>query len=258
MLEDRFPLEEIFEEGSPKPRKVKRSRRDKNEPREIDKGFELRRIAPKTRNQGHCFSAYENGLNLLLTGYAGTGKTFISIYLAMRSIHDQGNNLKKLYIVRSAVPSRDIGFLPGNAKDKMAAYEAPYQSIFQELYGRADAYQVLKDRKVVEFVPTSFIRGTTLNDGVVIVEECQNFSDGELNTTLTRLGDNTRLIVCGDYRQDDLSGKRGESSGFKTIFKILDSMDSISSVAFDIEDVVRSGFVKEYLLKRYELGLDPP
>jgi phosphate starvation-inducible protein PhoH len=221
--------------------------------------LELKSVVPKTKNQTLAFEAYEDGYNLMLHGVAGTGKTFIATYLALCTIMDETNGIDKMAIVRSAVPTRDIGFLPGTAKDKMEVYEAPYQSIFGELFGNDGAYSLLKLKNVVDFVPTSFIRGMTLDNMVIIVEEAQNMTDAELNTIITRLGKNTRLILCGDHRQNDLLGKRGaDASGIEGIFKVFSYMKSIAQVEFGIDDVQRSAFVKEYLKARLTLGLDKP
>lgn len=252
-----FPEEEIYGESFSRTQ-LKRLRRNKNVKRSpiVQNHLELKSIIPRSKNQEIAFNSYNDGQNLLLHGVAGTGKTFVAIYLALRSILDERNKLRKIVIVRSAVPGRDIGFLPGNPKEKMAVYEAPYQGIFAELFGRDDAYSILKTRKSVEFIPTSFIRGITIDNAIVIVEEFQNMDAGELNTIITRLGKNTRLVLCGDHRQDDLSGKKGQESGLKGIVKVLSSMKSVEKVEFGIEDIQRSAFVKEYLIQRIRLGLD--
>lgn len=246
---------ENFYEYLPKS-KNKKIRKVRNN--NIDNNLELKSIEPRTENQQEAFYEFQHGKNLLLHGVAGTGKTFIALALSLQQLLSPDSKIKKIIIVRSAVPSRDIGFLPGNTKEKMAVYEAPYQSIFSELFGRDDAYGIMKTKRLVEFIPTSFIRGLTINNAIVIVDECQNMTNEELNTIITRIGKNTKLIICGDHRQDDLTGKKGEVSGLRTIFSILQRMNLISTIEFTIEDIQRSSFVKEYLIKRIEMGIDKP
>jgi len=158
----------------------------------------LHEIEPLTRNQ---VAAFESDRHLVLHGVAGTGKTFISLYLAFDDM------IKGLYdrtiIIRSAVPTRDIGFLPGTEKEKSAVYEEPYKDICIELFDRGDAYEILKNKNLVQFMTTSFIRGITLRDSVVIVDECQNMSFHELDSIITRIGEGSRIIYCGDFRQSD-------------------------------------------------------
>ncbi len=254
------PLQEIYPEGLSKAqqKKMRRAAR-RGRSQIVSNHLELRSVVPKTKNQTRAFEEYEAGKNLLLTGVAGTGKTYIATYLGLCTIMDESNSIDKMVIVRSAVPTRDIGFLPGTAKDKMEVYEAPYEGIFGELFGNDTAYSLLKLKDVVEFIPTSFVRGRTLDDTVVIIEEIQNMTDSELNSVITRLGKNTRLILAGDHRQNDLAGKRGaDASGIKEIVKVFSHMKSIAKVEFTIDDVQRSAFVKEYLRARLELGLDTP
>lgn len=254
--------EDFFENKSYTKRRAKRSRskvpaNSNNRTTIVQNHLELKTIVPKSENQKTAFEDYTAGKNLLLHGIAGTGKTFIAIYLGLKDmLADKG--IKKIVIVRSAVASRDQGFLPGGVSEKSSVYEAPYHGIFTELFKRDDAYELLKKRRSVEFMTTSFIRGITINDAVVIVEEFQNMDATELHTILTRLGKNTRLILCGDHRQDDLTGKKGQVSGLKEIVKVLTSMGSMSKVEFDIGDIQRSPFVKEYLIQRLKLGLDKP
>jgi phosphate starvation-inducible PhoH-like protein len=207
--------------------------------------FRPRIINPVTDNQQKVFDAYENKKHLHLMGYAGTGKSFLSCYLGIRDVLD--GYYDKLIIVRSAVPTRDIGFLPGKQDDKTAVYEAPYKQIFGQLFQRGDAYEILKQKMSVEFLPTSYVRGITIDNAVVMVDECQNMNDHEMNSIITRLGRNCRLIVCGDMRQSDLYR---EESGFKQTVEIFSKMKSMAMIEFQKEDIVRSGFVKEYIIAR--------
>lgn len=176
---------------------------------------------------------------------AGTGKSFLACFLALDQIFNEKGGPKKLIIVRSAVPSRDMGFLPGNAKEKAAEYEAPYKAMIGELFGRSDAYQILKSKFIVEFLTTSYVRGITLNDAIVIVDEIQNMTFHEASSVITRIGKNCRLIICGDRRQNDLSNN---SRDVWKLLNITERMKSFSHVDFREHDIVRSGFVKEFLL----------
>jgi phosphate starvation-inducible PhoH-like protein len=215
---------------------------------EKNNNFSLINVVPKTKNQGLAFQAYNQGQNLLLTGVPGSGKTFLASYMALRDLLDQNNDIEKIMIVRSSQPSRSIGFLPGTAAAKMEVYEAPYIGIFSELLGRADAYSILKKKGLVEFVPTSFLRGSTFTNCIVILEEYQNFLLNEIFGTLTRIGQNSRVILCGDVRQTDFQYE-DEKFGYTHFIKIIDRMKSFSTIEFSVDDIVRSGFVKELLLE---------
>lgn len=218
--------------------------------------FELMRVNPVTENQMVTFDHFFNGENIFLKGCAGTGKTFISMYLALQAIEDRRTPFRKLVIVRTAQPSKQIGFLPGDEKQKGSVYEQPYKAICSELYHRDDAYDVLKNKNVIEFALTSFMRGTTIDNAIVLVDEIQNMSFQEARTILTRLGNSTRLLMCGDLKQDDLSSDRyKEYSCFADVVKILKRMNQIQVVDFGIEDIVRSGFVKDFLKAEYELNM---
>ena len=200
--------------------------------------LELEEIRPLTENQGKAFKSKKN---LVLYGSAGSGKTMVSCYLAFKDIAD--NNYDSLTIVRSAVPSREIGYLPGNAIEKTQVYEEPYYAICSEIFRRGDAYEVLKKKGIVRFLSTSFLRGLTVRDSVVIIEECQNLSFQELNTIMTRIGEGCRVIFSGDFKQSDL-----KSNGLRHFFSILGEMvDDFEFIEFTSEDIVRSGLVKRYL-----------
>jgi len=207
--------------------------------------FDLREIEPLTRNQ---LKAFESNQHLVLHGLAGTGKTFISSYLAYDDMIKY--KFQKLVIIRSAVPTRDIGFLPGTEKEKASVYEEPYKDIANDLFGRGDAYEILKQKRLVEFMTTSFIRGITLRDAVILIDECQNMSFHELDSIITRMGENCRIIFCGDFRQADLKG-----NGIKDFFQILKRMQVFTFIEFEVEDIVRSDFVKTYIIAKNELDL---
>lgn len=216
--------------------------------------FELKQINPLTDNQKLTFEAYEAGKNLLLHGIAGTGKSFISTYLAMKQILADDPRYKKLVIVRSVVPTRDMGFLPGNNREKTKVYEAPYYAIFDELFGRGDAYEYLKQRGFVEFISTSFIRGVTLNDCIIVVDEIANMTLHELDSVITRVGKNCRIVFCGDFRQSDFT-REHEKNGLHDFMKILQRMKSFEFIDFNEQDIVRSSLVKDYIITKDRLKI---
>lgn len=218
--------------------------------------FDLKQIQPITDNQVRTFNAYNQGDNLFLHGCAGTGKTFISIYLALKEIENGRSRRRKLVIIRTAQSSKDIGFLPGSEKQKLEVYEAPYKAICAELYHRDDAYDILKQKGIVEFHSTSFLRGTTIDDAIILIDECQNQRYVELRTVLTRTGDRSRVILCGDTKQDDLTSERyKESSGLVDMMKVFDRMGDMTAIQFEIDDIVRSGFVRDFIIAENQLGL---
>lgn len=213
---------------------------------------DLKNTFPLTHNQETFFNLYRKGHNaILLHGVAGTGKTYIAMYNAFQEILGEGASVSKIVIVRSAVPSRDIGFLPGNEKDKVEVYSQPYQEICQDLFPRFGprAYNKLKEQNLVSFMVTSYVRGLTLDNCIVIVDEVQNLNDMELNSIMTRVGQNTKIIFCGDFRQTDLS-KKHDVSGLKKFMQITNHMKSFRQVEFNVDDIVRSPLVKEYIIAR--------
>jgi phosphate starvation-inducible protein PhoH len=219
------------------------------------RGMKLEPIKPKTFSQQRTFDAWDAGDHLLLHGMAGTGKTFISLYLALDEIfNNPDHTFHNITIVRSVVPTRDIGFLPGKEDEKIGVYEEPYKSICNELFRRGDAYDILKIKGLVNFMCTSFIRGLTLNNTIVIVDEVNNMNFHELDSLITRIGENCRVVFCGDYRQSDLT-KTQEKNGLQQFMKIIDKLSGFEHVEFTKEDIVRSKLVKEYIIAREELGL---
>ena len=213
-----------------------------------DRSFDLKEIKAKTKNQQETLDAFNEGDHLVLHGQAGTGKTFLALYLGIREILNR--NCFKVIIIRSVVPSREMGFLPGTAGEKMAVYEMPYQSICSELLGRGDAYELLCQKGFMEFLTTSHLRGNTLNNAVVIVDEIQNMTGQELNTVITRVGNNCKLIFCGDEDQSDLYRSRFDKSGISDFLDIIETCPSFSFIEFKEEDIVRSGIVKEWILAK--------
>jgi len=203
----------------------------------------LKEIEPLTKNQ---LAAFESNNNLVLHGLAGTGKTFISSYLAYDDI--EKGFADNLIIIRSAVPTRDIGFLPGSEKEKSAVYEEPYKDVATHLFDRGDAYEIMKQKNIVQFMTTSFIRGITLRNACIIVDECQNMSFHELDSIITRVGENCRIMFCGDFRQSDL--KRNELLSW---LKVLERMEEFDFIEFGVDDIVRSEFVKKYIIAKMEV-----
>lgn len=216
--------------------------------------FNLKHFEPLTKNQRISFESYDAGKNLMLHGTAGTGKSFISVYLALKQVLTENGPYKKVVIVRSVVPTRDMGFLPGNSKEKAKVYEAPYYAICTELFGRGDSYEYLKSRGVVEFISTSFIRGITLNDTIIIVDEMANMTLHELDSVITRVGKNCRIIFSGDFRQSDFV-KQQDKSGLMDFMRIIERMKSFVFVDFNEQDIVRSAMVKDYIIVKDRLGI---
>ena len=216
--------------------------------------LKLKNVFPKTINQEKAFDLYNKDYNLLLHGLAGTGKTYISLYLALSDIINGYTDHTNLTLVRSIVPTRDMGFLPGTEKEKSKVYEAPYMNICNDIFGRGDAYDILKGKNIIKFVTTSYIRGITLDDSIVLVDEAQNLNFHELDSIITRLGDNSRILFCGDFRQSDLI-RDDERKGLLTFMRILATIDEFKTVEFVEDDIVRSKLVKEYIISKVRQGI---
>ena len=208
-----------------------------------------------TETQGHFFAEYKKDCRaMLLHGCAGTGKTFIALYRALEQVLQRGNPYKKVVVIRSAVPSREIGHLPGDETEKTAVYMQPYIDMCTALFPqKQQAFQRLIEQKYVEWMITSFVRGITLDNSIIIVDECQNMNDMEINSIITRVGHNSKIIFCGDFRQTDLY-KKGDLSGLQKFMVIAENMPSFRTIEFSEHDIVRSDLVKEYLIAkiRYE------
>ena len=214
----------------------------------------LKRVDPLTDNQSKAFHGYHKGRNLILSGSAGTGKTFIAMYLALREVLEGKGPYKKVVIVRSIVPTRDIGFLPGDEQEKKEVYMLPYIDICTELFGDKNAFQRLFDNGQIEFLTTSFIRGTTLNNAIIILDEMQNCVFRELDTVITRVGQTAKFIMCGDYYQSDFD-KKSDREGILNFLKIVNSMNSFTSIEFAWADIVRSDFVRDYIVTKESLKI---
>ncbi len=210
---------------------------------------DLKTISPLTDNQRKFFELYSTSQAMLLHGLAGTGKSYIALYKALEEVLNKSTTYEKVVVVRSAVPSREIGFLPGDEREKTEVYQLPYIEICEDLFNRTDAFQRLQEQKSIKFMVTSFVRGITLDNSVIIVDECQNMTDMELNSIITRVGDRSKIIFCGDFRQTDLY-KKTDISGLKKFMIIADMMPSFKVIEFEVEDIVRSDLVKEYILAR--------
>ena len=217
-------------------------------------------IEPLNDNQKRLFDSYKKGKNIIAYGCAGTGKTFISLYNVLKDVLGDNNLYEKVYLVRSLVSTREIGFLPGDHEDKADIYQIPYKNMVKYMFQMpSDAdfemlYGNLKSQDTIKFWSTSFIRGITLDNAVVIVDEFQNLNFHELDSIITRVGENTRIIFCGDASQSDLV-KTNDRNGIVDFMNILRKMNSFDIIEFGIDDIVRSGLVKEYLLAKNELGM---
>lgn len=246
-------LEEIPSTYRMTKKQNKKAASAKNSPQ--NNGMRLRTISPLTKNQEQTFESYYNDQNLFLHGSAGTGKTFSALYLALDEIMNTSEcPYKKIFLIRSVVPTRDMGFLPGSAKEKAKAYEAPYYAICTELFGRGDAYEILKNKGIIEFMTTSFIRGVTLSDCIVIVDETQNLSFEELDSVLTRVGNNCKIIFAGDFRQSDFK-KDSEKYGILDFMKIIRKIKQFDLIEFNRDDIVRSSLVKSYIIAKEDLHI---
>jgi len=210
---------------------------------------DLTTISPLTDNQRRFFEQYKTSILMLLHGVAGTGKTYIALYRALEEVLDKSTTYSKVVIVRSAVPSREIGYLPGDEKEKTEVYQQPYVEICSNLFNKKDAYQRLLEQGAIQFMITSFVRGITLDDSIIIVDECQNMTDMEINSIITRVGDRSKIIFCGDFRQTDLY-KKQDMSGLRKFMVIADMMPSMKTIEFEVNDIVRSNLVKEYIIAR--------
>lgn len=214
---------------------------------------DLKTFQPLTDNQKKFFDAYKLGdYFIALHGVAGTGKTFCALYKAIEEVLDKGNPFNKIIVVRSAVQSREIGHLPGDVNEKMEIYQQPYRQICETLFGRKDAWDRLAEQHKIEFISTSFIRGMSFDDAIIIVDEMQNLSFEEIDTVMTRVGYRSKIIWCGDYRQTDLNKKKNDMSGILKFFDIAQHMGAFTRIEFTPDDIVRSSLVKDYIIAKMQ------
>jgi predicted ribonuclease YlaK len=225
----------------------------------LDTKFSMRNISPMTTTQEDMFDSYNAGYNIAAIGTAGTGKTMCGLYLGLSDILND-DNYDQVIIVRSAVQTREQGFMPGTQAQKEAVYSVPYADIVNNLFGRGDAWEILKQKHSVKFMTSSFVRGLTFDNSIIIVDECQSMTYHELDSIITRVGETSRIIFCGDTAQDDLatSRNRNDTSGLGDFINVLKRMDhSFKVVQFGIEDIVRSGLVKEYIIAKERQSYRP-
>lgn len=212
---------------------------------------DLKTFDPLTDNQKLFFDAYKRGdYFVALHGVAGTGKTFCALYKALEEVMDKSNPFRKIIVVRSAVQSREVGHLPGDVQEKMEIYQQPYRQICETLFDRKDAWDRLEEQGFIEFISTSFIRGMSFDDAIIIVDEMQNLTFEEIDTVMTRVGYRSKILWCGDYRQTDLNKKKNDMSGILKFFDIAYHMSAFTKIEFTPDDIVRSSLVKDYILAK--------
>ena len=221
---------------------------------------QLNEIKPVTDSQKVVFDSWKQGLNQFLFGCAGTGKTFVSLYLALSEVLKNETPYDKVVMVRSLIPTREIGFLPGDEEDKAALYQVPYSNMMQFMFEQPNEqafeslYNRIKAQGSFYFLSTSFLRGLTFDNSIIIVDECQNLNFHELDTIITRVGQDSKIFFCGDFSQSDLT-KMHERNGLMDFLQILQEMEEFNCVEFNIGDIVRSGFVRNYLIQKTKLGM---
>jgi phosphate starvation-inducible protein PhoH len=223
----------------------------------LNKKFAMKKINPMTETQRDLFQQYRAGKHIANIGSAGTGKTYVSLYLALEDVLEK-DEYEKIIIIRSAVQSREQGFMPGSLTEKMGYYETPYIDIVNDLFGRGDGYQIMKQKGMIQFMSTSFVRGLTFDNAIIVVDECQNMTYQELDTIITRVGESSKIVFCGDMKQDDLkiSKHRADISGLRDFVRVIEKLSDFAVNEFTTDDIVRSGLVKQYLIaKERELEL---
>jgi predicted ribonuclease YlaK len=215
----------------------------------------LKTLNPLTDNQAKFFDMYKRGDYCIgVTGSAGTGKTLISLYKALEEVLSKDNPFKSVVVVRSCVPTRDVGFLPGDLEEKSEIYQLPYIEACSNLFGRPDAWDRLKEQGYARFLTTTAIRGISIDDSIIIVDESANLTFHELATVMTRCGYRSKILFVGDIRQNDLITKKNDVSGFKDFLRVLRQMSEFSEVEFTREDIVRSSLVKSFIIAMEDLG----
>jgi len=211
-------------------------------------------VDPITDKQREAFLSWREGDHLVLTGTAGTGKTFLALYLALEEVMDKSTPYDKVQIIRSVVPTREVGYLPGTLEDKLNAFTGPYRAICTELFDDVKAYEKLVHNGYIGFDSTSYIRGVTYDNCIIVVDEMQNLNFHELDSVITRIGQATKIIFCGDYHQSDFKQEK-DKQGVNTFLEILDNMRHFSIISFGWEDIVRSDFVRDYIMTKEWMGI---
>jgi predicted ribonuclease YlaK len=225
---------------------TKRQKQDTNRRLRIE---DLLTFDPLTANQSLAREAWKDGDHLVLNGSAGTGKTFTALYMALQDVLDKSTPWERIHIIRSVVPTREVGFLPGTAEEKLLPFITPYIAICDDLFDQGGAYTSLVEQKIVEFHSTSFIRGTTFDNAIIIVDEMQNLTFHELDSVVTRVGLDSRIMFAGDYYQSDFV-KQGDRNGINEFIKIIEVMKDFSIIEFGWQDIVRSDFVRDYIMTK--------
>jgi len=215
---------------------------------------DLFEFSPETANQEKAFKSWDDGDNLVLAGSAGTGKTFVALFLAMEAVLERETPYNKVIIVRSVVPTRDMGYLPGTIEEKKEVFETPYKAICHELFGDSSTYNKMVSSHQLEFTTTSFIRGLTIDNSIIIVDEMQNLNFHELDSVITRVGNNCRVIFSGDYHQSDFKDE-AERDGIQRFLRIIEQLKNFSVITFGWADIVRSDFLRDYIMTKEMLGM---
>jgi len=229
---------------------TKRHRQESNFKIRIDN---LCTFDPLTNNQQVAWEEWKDGHNLVLNGSAGTGKTFTALYLALQDVLDKSTPWEKVILVRSVVATRDMGFLPGTADEKLAPFVQPYIGVCDDLFNFGGSYQQLVDQRIIEFYSTSYIRGTTFDNAIIIVDEMQNLTFHELDSVITRVGLDSRIIFAGDFYQSDFT-KESDRNGIQSFLSIIEVMKNFSIIEFGWEDIIRSDFVRDYIMTKEMLA----
>ena len=221
----------------------------------------MTKVEPLTENQERIFKAWDEGKHLFIYGAAGTGKTFTALYKALYDSLKSTPAYERVYLVRSLVATREIGFLPGDHEDKSSLYQIPYKNMVKYMFEMGNdqdfeiLYGQLKAQESIKFWSTSFLRGITLDNSVIIIDEMQNLNFHELDSIITRVGENSRIVFCGDAMQSDLIKDR-ERNGIHDFMRILEVMpDDFEMIEMGIDDICRSGLVRNYLLAKHATGL---
>lgn len=215
---------------------------------------DLKRVKPITESQRLLFESYYTGNNIIASGSAGSGKTYSAIYLALTSLLEEGSKFKRIILVRSATATKNQGFLPGTLEEKQMPFEMPFRDIFDDFFTYSNSYDRMKEAGLVQFFSSSYVRGLNWNDSIIIVDEAQSATLHELDSIITRVGRNSRLIICGDIKQNDLIYNKNEPSGMKDLLRIAENVPGLDVITFTTHDIVRSGFVKAWLIGKEESG----